>query len=192
MEKPQRGNGPKSEFGFLLFFKNYRKSLKNWKVLRDFRIFWIGFRYIYIWLVSCLFWVRFFFFWVNFRFSKNGLNPQFVDWFPLFLGTFKRLIFFWARFRFSKKTLNSISMLIGFLFFWVRISSFFGCISGFQKSFKFLVCWSGSSLFFGSIFSFFGPFPVFKKVINSQFVDQFPLFFNPLSKEMPIKSFMYI
>ena len=56
--------------------------------LRDFRIFWVGFRYIYILLVSRFFRSVSSFFWASFRFSKKVLNSQFVDRFPLFLVPF--------------------------------------------------------------------------------------------------------
>ena len=79
---------PKVSLGpFPSFFKNYRKSLKNWKVLRDFRIFWVGFRYIYIWFVSRFFGSVSSFFWVRFRFSKKVLYSPFFDRFPLFFGS---------------------------------------------------------------------------------------------------------
>ena len=68
-----------------------------------------------------------------------------------------------------------------FPIFSIRFLIFLGPFPVFRKSLKFSVYWSVSS-FFGVRFLFFGgPFPVFKKVLNSQFVDRFPLFFRSVS-----------
>ena len=86
IETPQHGNGFKSEFGpFPSFSKNYRKSLKNWKVLRG--LIWFDSR----------------FFGVRFRFSKKVSNSQF----PLFWVCF---LIFWVIFRMYIKLL----VLVGF------------------------------------------------------------------------------
>ena len=133
METPQHGTDPTVSLGpFPSFFKNYRKSLKNWKVLRDFRIFWVGFRYIYIWFVSRFFGFVSSFVWVSFRFSKKVLNSQFVDRFPLFWGPFPLFLGLFPVFRKSFKFLVcwSVSSFFG------SVSSFFGSVSGFQKKRK--------------------------------------------------------
>ena len=114
---------PKVSLGlFPSFFKNDRKSLKNWKVLRDFRIFWIGFRYIYIWLVSCYFGSVSSFFGSISGFQKKRFKASVCWSFSSFLGTFPvfqkslkflvcssvssflgRFNLFWVHFWFSKK-----------------------------------------------------------------------------------------
>jgi len=77
---------------------------------------------------------------------------------------------------------------------WWSVSSFLGPVipflglfSGFQEKFYVLILLIGF-LFFGSIFSFLVHFLFFgvhfrfsKKVLNSQFVDRFPLIFGPVS-----------
>ena len=165
-------------------------------------MFWAGFRYIYIWFVSRFFGSVSSFFWVSFWFSEKVLNLQFVDRFPLF-------IFFWVSFRFSEKVLNSQFVDL-FPLFLGPFPLFLGPFPIFRKSCKFSVCWSVST-FFGYVSSFFwvhfrfskkfqilslligflffwvrfliflGSFPVFKKVVNSQFVDRFPRFFGSVS-----------
>jgi len=60
-------------------------------------------------------------------------------------------------------------MLTGFLFFWVRFFFFLGPFPVFKKILK--------SQFVDLFPLFLGQFPVFKKVFNSQFVERFPLFF---------------
>ena len=49
METPQHGNGPKSEFGSVsFFFQELPEIPQKLKSVEGFRIFWVGFRYIYI------------------------------------------------------------------------------------------------------------------------------------------------
>ena len=103
-------------------------------MLRDFWIFWVGFRNIYTFDLFPVFLVRFLFFWVSFQFSEKILNFQFVDLFPLYLGPFPLILgpfpIFSKSFKFS--VCWSVSS-----FFW-SVSSFFGSVSGFQKKFLIL------------------------------------------------------
>ena len=103
-------------------------------MLRDFWIFWVGFRNIYTFDLFPVFLVRFLFFWVSFQFSEKFLNFQFVDLFPLYLGPFPLILgpfpIFSKSFKFS--VCWSVSS-----FFW-SVSSFFGSVSGFQKKFLIL------------------------------------------------------
>ena len=64
---------------------NYRKSLKNWKVLRDIRIFLIHFRYIYVWLVFRFF-IGFRILQVRFRCLEKVIDFQFVGLVSCFLS----------------------------------------------------------------------------------------------------------
>jgi len=129
METPQDRNWPKSEFGPIsFFFKNLRKSLKNLKVLRDFQIFWISFRYIYIWLVFgflCPF--------PLFLKSVYGFQKSFKssDWLTLFLGTFP--LFLGPFLVFKKSFKITVCWLVSSFF--GSVSSFFSSVSGFQKKF---------------------------------------------------------
>ena len=142
---------PKVTLGpFPSFFKNYWKSFKNWKRLRDFRIFLIGFRYIYIWFVSRFF-IGFRIFLglfsvlkTSLRFSENILNSQYVEPFSLFFDPF---LHFLGLFPFFRKSFK-------FSVCW-PVSSYFGSVSGFQKKFQILRLLIGF-LFFGSVSSFFG------------------------------------
>ena len=69
----------------------------------------------------------------------------------------------------------------GFPIIFDPFTHFWGSFPVFRKSLKFLVCWMVSS-FFDSVSSFFWVrFRFSEKVVNSQFVDQFPLFFGSIS-----------
>ena len=133
---------PKVSLGlFPSFFNNYWISLKIWKVLRDFRIFWVGFPILTFDLVP-VFFGMFALFLCQFLVFKKVLNPQFVDQLPLF----------WFCFRFSNKKLNS-QFVDRFPFlglFSLFLSSFplfclfplFLCLFPvFKKCLKFSVCW---------------------------------------------------
>ena len=117
-------NDPKETLGpFPSFFKNYRKSLKNWNVLRDFRIFRVCFRYIYFWFFVFVFLDRFpHFFGSVSGFQKKDLISQFVDRFHLLMGPFPHFL---GRFPVFRKSFK--------LSYWWLVSSFFGSVSGSEK-----------------------------------------------------------
>ena len=139
-------------------------------MLRDFQIFLIHFRYIFISFISC-FLDRFLHF----------LKSQFVDRFPVFFYTDS------AYFRFVscvwKKLLISVSLL-----FFRSISAYFRFVSGLKKSCTFLVSWL-VSFFFNPFLQIIGPFSVFRKVINFQYVGQFPVFLSVSSNFWSVSGF---
>ena len=144
MKTSQHRNGLKSEFRFVsFFFKNYRKSLKNWKVLGISK---------YFGSISAIFTFDLFPFFLgyvsSFLGSVFGFQKSFkssVCWSVLsFIGSVSS--FFGVRFRSQKRFKFSVCWSVS-SFFWVcfRFSE--------RKSSKFLVCWWVSS-FFGSVFGF--------------------------------------
>ena len=64
-----------------------------------------------------------------------------------------------------------------FPFFFLTDSAYFRFVSGLKKSCTFLVSWL-VSFFFDPFLQIIGPFPVFRKVINFQYVGQFPVFLS--------------
>ena len=79
-------------------------------------------------------------------------------------------LIFRGRFWFSKKVLYTQ--------FVDRFPIFLGLFPVFKKSFKFSVCWLVSSFRVRFLY-FWVNFQFSKTISNSQFVDQFPLFFDP-------------
>ena len=105
--------------------------------------------------------------------EENAKKKKF-DLFPVFFGSVSSL--FWVSFRFSEKVLNSqfVDRFPPF-FLGGSVSSFFGSVSGFQKKFQTLSLLIGFPFFLVSVSSFRVHFRFSEKVVNSQFVDQFPL-----------------
>ena len=74
---------------------------------------------------------------------------------------------------------GSVSAIFTFDLFPVFLGSFplfFGSVSDLQKKFKLSICWSVSPFFWVRFLFFWVHFRFSEKVVNSQFVDRFPLF----------------